>query len=63
MKSTVALIAIVASILFVDTPVTGGQALAASARCIAGCSNWCAKVGMRLNSTACNEQCQLKHCK
>jgi hypothetical protein len=52
MKSTVALIAIVASIVFVDGPFTGGVATAASAQCAARCSDWCAKNAARINPTA-----------
>jgi hypothetical protein len=62
MKPKLALMAIVASILFVEMPVTATQAVAASARCAAGCDKWCAKNFAMKNSAACSQQCQLKHC-
>jgi hypothetical protein len=39
------------------------SASAASARCVTGCDNWCAKHFAMKNSAACSQQCQLKHCK
>jgi hypothetical protein len=63
MKNALALIAMVASILSIDAPFTGNHAVAASARCAAFCSNWCAKNFAMKNPTACSERCQEKHCK
>ena len=62
MKSALALIAIT-MLLCVDPALTETQAVAASARCVAGCTDWCAKNFARKNPTACSEQCQLKHCR
>ncbi len=63
MKRALAVFAITASILSVGAAVTGAPAMAASARCAAGCDNWCAKNFAMKNSAACTQQCQLKHCK
>ena len=54
-------VAIVALILAIAMPLS--HANAASARCAAGCDDWCAKNFARKNPTACSQQCQLRHCK
>jgi len=54
-------VAIVALMLATAIPLS--HATAASARCAAGCDNWCAKNFAMKNSASCSQQCQLKHCK
>lgn len=63
MRGILALAAMVALIVASDAPVTRTNAAAASPKCAAFCTNWCAKNFAMKNSTACSAQCQLKHCK
>ena len=58
MKNAVASAAMSALILFAASK----QANAASARCAAGCTHYCATKFAMKNTTACNESCQAKHC-
>jgi hypothetical protein len=66
MKSTLGLIAgliaLVGLILSADAPLTGGVAVAGSARCAAHCTNWCATNRVRRNLESCSDWCQQKQC-
>ena len=61
MKRRMALVAITASIVLTYTSYSSNRA--ASARCAAGCANYCATKFAWKNTTACNEMCQAKRCK
>jgi hypothetical protein len=63
MKRRLTLVAVAALILLTCTSNSNNQAVAASARCAAGCANYCATKFAWKNTTACNEMCQAKHCK
>jgi hypothetical protein len=63
MKSALALMAIIPSILFWEAFTTSDQAVAAASHCVSGCAHWCATRNAWKNSTSCNEMCQAKHCR
>jgi hypothetical protein len=63
MRGILALAAMVGLIVTIGAPITATNAAAASPRCVAFCTNWCAKNFAMKNTTACSERCQLKHCK
>jgi hypothetical protein len=61
MRTTLALIALATLVLSIETPVTRTQAVAATARCVAFCDNWCEKNRPR-RTGGCSDMCQQKHC-
>ena len=61
MKSALVLV-VSALIIFADACAYTHQARAASARCAAGCANYCATTNAWKNATACDEMCQAKRC-
>jgi hypothetical protein len=63
MKRRQTAVATTALILLTFTSNANNQAVAASARCAAGCANYCATKFAWKNTTACNEMCQAKRCK
>jgi len=62
MRSLLALPAIAFLIVSAEAPLTRAAALAANARCAAGCDGWCTKNRPRMNLASCSEMCQAKHC-
>jgi hypothetical protein len=63
MKFGFALMALGILIVSSGAPPILARAVAATAKCAAGCDNWCAKNFPQKNTTACSQQCQLRHCK
>ena len=63
MKTRLIEVATIALALLTFTSNANNQAAAASARCAAGCANYCATKFAWKNTTACNEMCQAKRCK